>query len=431
MFDESCSTKYLIIGGGVSGLAFANFINSDDYLILEKESELGGYCRTIYQDGYIWDYAGHFFHFATDEMKNFFNSRISPNDLIYKTKSTKIFYNNLVIDFPFQANIHQLDKEEFIDCLYDLYFRKKNESENSLQSFLEMLYEKFGISITEKFLKPYNEKLYACDLNQLDKDAMGRFFPYADLEQVIRNFKNDYNGSYNASFMYPKDGAKVFVDALASDIDRKKICMKESVIEIDSEEKYVLTNLGRKISYEFLINSSPLNVFLELLGKQKYKDIAKKLSWNKVLVFNLGFSEKSKYKDIHWAYIPDKTINFYRVGFYDNILDEDRLSMYVEIGLPPEMSFDIDKELALTLQNIQKLGITDESHDLISYSVILMDPAYVHVDSNLDAIKAELKDEFKELQIFSIGRYGDWKYCSIEDSMIDALNIANKLNNEE
>ncbi len=39
-----------------------------------------------------------------------------------------------------------------------------------------MLYEKFGKNISEKFLVPYNEKLYACDLNMLDSDAMGRFF---------------------------------------------------------------------------------------------------------------------------------------------------------------------------------------------------------------------------------------------------------------
>lgn len=38
-----------------------------------------------------------------------------------------------------------------------------------------MLYCKFGRSIAEKFLIPYNKKLYACDLDKLDKDAMGRF----------------------------------------------------------------------------------------------------------------------------------------------------------------------------------------------------------------------------------------------------------------
>ena len=421
--------KYLIIGAGVSGLTFANFINHDDYLILEKEAEPGGYCRTIYLDGFILDYAGHFFHFATDKVKEIFKNRISSEELIYKDKCTKIFYKDKIIDFPFQTNIHQLEKEEFIDCLYDLYFRKNEDPNGNFTSFLNMLYSKFGISITEKFLKPYNEKLYACDLNELDKDAMGRFFPYADLEQIISNFKNHYKGSYNSTFMYPKNGAKVFVNALLENIALNKILLNEFVVEVNAKDKYAITNLGRRINYEFLINSSPLNSFLELFkNNPNYSSISKKLSWNRVLVYNLGFSKKSKITDIHWAYIPDKTINFYRVGFYDNILDSDKLSMYVEIGLPAKTEnesdeINIEEQLALTLKNLQKLEIIDIDNNLLSYSAIMMDPAYVHVDSDLESLKTLLKSELEMHQIYSIGRYGDWKYCSIEDSMIDALEL--------
>ena len=60
-------TKYLIIGAGISGLTFANYAKGD-YLIVEKESEVGGYCRTIKRKDYVWDYAGHFFHFKTEEI---------------------------------------------------------------------------------------------------------------------------------------------------------------------------------------------------------------------------------------------------------------------------------------------------------------------------------------------------------------------------
>ena len=60
-----------------------------------------------------------------------------------------------------------------------------------------MLYSKFGRSIAEMFLIPYNEKLYACDLNKLDTEAMGRFFPHADKYEIIRNFKKPDNFSYN------------------------------------------------------------------------------------------------------------------------------------------------------------------------------------------------------------------------------------------
>ena len=48
---ECTNVKYLIIGAGISGLTFANYIK-DNYLIVEKESEVGGYCRTIKKGDY-------------------------------------------------------------------------------------------------------------------------------------------------------------------------------------------------------------------------------------------------------------------------------------------------------------------------------------------------------------------------------------------
>lgn len=420
-------TKYLIVGTGVSGLTFANFINHDDYLLLEKESEVGGYCRTIYQDGFIWDYAGHFFHFARPEFKAFFESKIDDSELISQTKNTKIFYKGSVIDFPFQANIHQLPQQEFIDCLYDL----ANKTESQDGSFLSMLYGKFGKSITDKFLKPYNEKLYACDLNELDADAMGRFFPYVNLEQVIRNFKQDFNGSYNAYFLYPKKGARVFVDALLRDINNDKILLNESLAQIDVKNKIAITSHGKKIQYEYLINSMPLNKLVQILPQNHLvRDFSATLSSNQVLVFNLGFDKKSKFTDLHWAYFPDYETCFYRVGFYDNILQEDKLSLYVEIGMDCKGKVDESELLHKVLIDLKKVGIIDH-HQLVAHSSIIMNPAYVHINSQMQALKPALKDWLATLNIYTMGRYGDWKYCSIEDSMYDAVSLTKLFNHNE
>ena len=46
------NVKYLIIGGGISGLTAADYLKKD-YLLLEKEMEVGGYCRTIRRGDYI------------------------------------------------------------------------------------------------------------------------------------------------------------------------------------------------------------------------------------------------------------------------------------------------------------------------------------------------------------------------------------------
>lgn len=424
MSERELIVKNLIIGGGISGITLAYYLK-DDYLILEKENEVGGYCRTIKNPNYVWDFAGHFYHFKTDEMKKLFLSLVEPEEIITQKKVTKIYYKGTLVDYPFQANIHQLEKDEFIDCLYDLYFRnEKDEYDN----FLDMLYGKFGKSIVEKFLKPYNEKLYAVDLTKLDKNAMGRFFPYVNLEDVIKNFKSAKNTtSYNDTFLYLKKGTQYFIDKLYSKIDPSKVRLNTTVESIDTNNKIVKTNDGTVIRYENLVNTIPLNKFLQLL-QQDYSATIEKMTYNKVLVFNLGFDKKSlKYTTEHWVYYPDKSLNFYRVGFYDNILHQDKLSVYVEIGFTKDDRIDTEKHLQQVLDGMKQVGIIDDSFTLVDKSVIIMDPAYVHisesVDKDLDTVKAQLETQ----NIYTTGRYGKWTYCSMEDCMVWAKEIADMI----
>lgn len=140
--------------------------------VIGKDAEIGGYCKTIKQGNFVWDYSGHFFHFRNTFLEDYVCRNMVQDDILRCEKHTQIFYGEKYIDFPFQKNIHQLDKDEFIDCLYDLFITTGSD----YSTFKQMLYAKFGKSIAEKFLIPYNEKLYACDLNRLDVDAMGRFF---------------------------------------------------------------------------------------------------------------------------------------------------------------------------------------------------------------------------------------------------------------
>ena len=45
----------LIIGAGISGLASAAFRGKGaDLVVLERDSAIGGYCKTVKQDGFVW-----------------------------------------------------------------------------------------------------------------------------------------------------------------------------------------------------------------------------------------------------------------------------------------------------------------------------------------------------------------------------------------
>jgi len=155
--------------------------------VLEAERELGGYCKTVKRSGFVWDYSGHFFHFKHPDIERWLRDRMADQTIRVVHKRSFISHGGRLIDFPFQKNIHQLPQDEFIDCLHDLFFASTSNAPET--NFKEMLYRRFGRSIAEKFLIPYNEKLYACDLAELDRDAMGRFFPHADLPSIIRNIR--------------------------------------------------------------------------------------------------------------------------------------------------------------------------------------------------------------------------------------------------
>lgn len=404
----------IIIGAGATGLAYASF-TSNDFLIIESEKEIGGYCKTIKQNGFIWDYSGHFFHFRQPELEKYICKHIEPQTFLRCKKHTQILYKDKYIDFPFQKNIHQLEKQEFIDCLYDLFNNPYTKSPN----FHEMLYSKFGKSIAEKFLIPYNEKLYACNLNSLDTNAMGRFFPYADREEIISNFKNNSSQSYNESFTYPLGGAIEYINSLCHRVDRTKISLNEEAISINLEEHLLTTN-KRTIKFDNLISTIPFPFLLDKCRISYEKSI---YTWNKVLVFNLGFDSKGTDKINNWVYIPDKEICFYRVGYYDNIFNTDRMSLYVELGFYKDAAIDVSKWFARVMEDLRKCGIIT-NQKLIAKHHVIMNPAYVHITEKSQKDVEEKKNLLDKFDVYSIGRYGSWTYCSIEDGMIESQTLS-------
>jgi protoporphyrinogen oxidase len=410
------SVRTLIVGAGVSGLATAAFLGDSDYLVLEREAEIGGYCKTVKQDGFVWDYSGHFFHFKHPDIEKFLRDRIPGQAIRNVERKSFINYRGTLIDFPFQKNIHQLPKEELVECLYDLYFAQapNGAAAQPEENFKEMLYARFGRGIAEKFLIPYNEKLYACDLAALDKDAMGRFFPHADLTAIIRNMRVSDNASYNASFTYPEGGAIEYVRALASEVKADQIALDEGLVSIDLERKIARTT-RRELRYHRLVSSAP---FPRLLAAAALPHDPKVFSYNQVLVFNLGFDRKGP-RDVHWIYYPDRTLCFYRVGFYDNIFDTERMSLYVELGYPAGASIDTPAMLVRTLDDLRRIGLVRDHH-LLSHHSVVLDPAYVHITKDSLAEHARLDAKLKEHDVFSIGRYGAWTYCSIEDNIVEA-----------
>ena len=442
------TVDYLVIGAGMSGLGFASWLRELEpaarVLVLEGAAETGGYCRTVEKDGFVWDYSGHFFHFKHADIEARLRARMPGEDVRTVVKLSSIRYAGRDIDFPFQQNIHQLPHDEFLECLVDVFFAASGRPPNAPppRSFGEMLDQRLGKGITDKFLRPYNEKLYATDLDRLDVDAMGRFFPHADLADIIGNMRPGGPGGalpaspvggrspgksagYNATFTYPAGGAIRYVRALERDLPADAVRCGEPVTHIDTAARVATTPRG-KIQYRHLVSSAPLPALARMCDEPHDASV---FTSNKVLVFNLGFDRKGP-AGVHWMYFPDKATVFYRVGWYDNIIETvagpPRMSLYVEIGARTDETFDVAALQARVLADLAREGIVTD-HQLVASHHVVLDPAYVHITQASLAETARLRGALAARGVHAVGRYGGWTYCSIEDNLLETRALARQL----
>jgi protoporphyrinogen oxidase len=327
---------------------------------------------------------------------------IDPVTLRQVNKITDIDYKGQIIDFPFQHNISQLNKEEYEECLNDL----NDCGVEDKTTFKSYVRSTLGNGICDKFIIPYNEKLYACDLDKLEYDSMGRFFP-----------KRNNNATYNDTFIYPVKGSYEYIKSILKRVDETKIQLNTEVIDIDLKNKIVKTNNG-EIKFNKLVSTLPFDKLLQITNQPS------DLSSNKVVVFNLGFDKGSDIKT-HWRYYPNDEV-FYRVGFYNNILGQEKLSLYVEIGLEKTDTFDQVELLNTVLMDLRKSKVIT-NHNLIDYQFLMMNPAYVHITDKSKKTYENWCKKYNQQKIFSIGRYGEWTYCSIEDNIIKAKEISDYL----
>ncbi|HEU4728285.1 MAG TPA: FAD-dependent oxidoreductase [Kofleriaceae bacterium] len=435
----------VVIGAGVSGLGFANGWRERHpeaaVVVLEAEHEPGGYCRTVVRDGFVWDYSGHFFHFKEPAIERWLRDRMPGQDVRTVIRRAVIRYAGRDIDFPFQNHIHQLPRDEFLECLVDLFEASQRPAgEPPPASFGELLVRRLGRGITEKFLRPYNEKLYATDLDRLDVSAMGRFFPHASFGEIVAGMRPRPAGGgggpggigYNATFTYPAGGAVQYIHALLRDLPAGTVACGEPVTAIDLAARHVVTP-RRRIAFDRVVSSAPLPALARLCGVAHDAGV---FSSNQVLVYNLGFDRKGP-PDVHWMYFPDPSRVFYRVGWYDNILPPrpgasaagDRMSLYVEIGAPHGARIDVEALRGRVLADLRREAIVTD-HQLIAHHHVVLDPAYVHITQASLAETARLRAALAERGVHSIGRYGGWTYCSIEDNLIEARALAAALDRE-
>ena len=432
----------MILGAGLTGLSVAYHLEQNgfyDFKIFEKENTSGGLLRSFYPNGFTFDFTGHLLHINNDYFRNFLNkiAGIQNFDLVYRNSC--IHFDNKLIPYPFQMNLGNLAEEQIIDSVYGFINRKKHIRKP--KSFYEWVLKYFGSGIGKHFFFPYNQKLLSYDTKKITASWTGRFVPQTNLKTILSCALNKTtNGhiGYNSSFYYPKkEGIYYLIKQLEKNI-KSKINTNYKAINIDLKNKVILFENGHKEKFKKLITTMPLDLLLKTITESSSTNLSKcadNLLCNSVLNFNLGFDVKNL-TNKHWMYFPQKNTPFYRVGFWHNInknsAPKNNSAIYGEFSYLSNKTSN-KKITNITEKSINKtLEVLKLTNSNINTKKILNLPhAYVIYNFWREKNLTKLLKKLNDLSIYSIGRYGEWKYSSMQEAVLDGKKCAESILKKE
>lgn len=428
--------KIVIIGAGLTGLSTAYHLESHgffDYALFEKEAEAGGLCRTATQDGFTFDYTGHFLHINEDYFKSFINNVIGLETFSQIARKSYIYSHGVHTNYPYQMNLHGLPKEVIADCIEG--FINKDTSSIPDGSYIQWVEQNFGAGFGKHFFFPYQEKMFAHDLRTITSSWTGRFVPSTTLRQIVYGAitaTEDKNIGYNAQFWYPRQGGIAqLVNKLAEQIITP-INTNHEIASIDLRKKIITCTNGHAEPFTTLVNTMPLNQFLKKLKEPASLNVSaahKYLVCNSVVNFNLGVS-RPDLTTKNWVYYPEQKLPFYRLVFphtcSPHMTPPGCSSLSGEVANIHASAQIMQERTAAALASAKKLyGIQDS--EVVTQKLLHLPNAYVIYDTwrehNLKNIHAALNEH----GLYSIGRYGEWKYASMQEAILDGKTMAEQL----
>ncbi|MDR3647400.1 MAG: FAD-dependent oxidoreductase [Candidatus Babeliales bacterium] len=420
--------KIVILGAGLTGISAAYHLEQNnfyDYKMFEKENEIGGLCRSVYQDGFTFDYTGHLLHINDNYFSTLIDNLVGKENFNSINRRSFIYSKDVYTHYPFQINLFGLPQNVITECLEG--FKARPQTSTEPKTFYQWVLKNFGRGFGKHFFFTYQNKIFAYDIKKISSSWTGRFVPQTSLEQIIQGSEKEpdlQNVGYNSQFYYPKkDGIIYWVQKIADKI-KNPVYKNHCVKSINLKNKIVTFTNGHCESYEKLITTIPLDLLLNLIEDTSctsLKQAANKLVCNSVVNFNLG-TNKENLSDKHWIYFPENQYPFYRIGFphnfSTNVTPAGCSSLYGEFAYTKNSKINIEETLKYAIASTQKLLKISES-DILVKKIIHIDRAYVIYNFWREENLAKLHEKLNENDIYSIGRYGEWKYSSMQEAVLD------------
>lgn len=401
-----------VVGAGLAGLCVAKELK--DCVVFEAK-KVGGLLSSEEVDGFTFDTGGSHIIFSSDSevLKEILSF---AGDYLEHRRRAFVFYRGRLVKYPFENGIFSLPAHERFEILKDFVenlLREKEKPKNLLEWFRFV----FGNAITEKYLRPYNEKLWKRDLREISLDWVGGRIPNPPIEDVLRSAVGIETEGYTHQlrFFYPLSGG---IETLARNLAKKVEIKMEAVKKIEIEEKIVVNG---EYEFEKLVYTAPLKELPSILrDAREIKKEIDELEFNSLAVVGLGV--KGRVPNVHWIYVPQEDVIFHRVAFLSNyspkMAPKSCSTIIAEISNPGKFSEDD------IVEGLKKIGIENEVEVFKTwnwkYAYIVYNHSY---RENVEKIRSFLTRR----NIIPFGRFGSWEYLNMDAVWKGAKEVARRL----
>jgi UDP-galactopyranose mutase len=471
------NVKCAIIGAGPTGLSAAYHLDKDT-LLLDKNSSVGGWCRSIQDKGFTFDYAGHIM-FSNDPYVLKLYQTLLGNNLHWQNREAWIYSKNVFTRYPFQGALYGLPPSVIKECVVgamearygslktpDVKCVAANAQEagdvkdtidtevadccadgtvtlpaatnipsssfvplenRSPGNFEEFIYKTWGAGIAKHFAIPYNRKLWTVPLNEMETSWLGGRVPLPDLEEIIEGALEPVGKPMgpNARFGYPlRGGFQALMSGFLPHI-KGSIELNADVVSVSPREHLIALADGRRFCYEHLISTMPLPELIKLIGEEAPPEVrtaARGLRHISVRCVNLGIAREN-ITDKHWIYYPEDTV-FHRIFVQGNASPECNppggFALTCEISYSPTKPLPCDGQslIARCVDDLTKVGLLNPDDRLITANQVDMPYAYVLYDHARARNVAIVKAWLAEYDILLSGRYSEWEYYNSDHAFI-------------
>mgnify|MGYP002749984850 FL=1 len=399
--------KYLILGAGPAGLTVANRLKQvgvSNFLVLEKENEAGGLCRSKDIDGSAFDIGGgHFLDVRRPNVNAFLFGFMPEKEWDKYDRDSRIVVNGNVVNHPIEANIWQMKLEDQVEYLKSIAVAGCNVGAQMPEDFVDWIYWKLGSKVAEDYMIPYNQKMFGKELNQLGTYWLEKL-PNVSFEETLLSCltKKAYGTQPgHTQFYYPKKYGYGELWLRMADSIKGQIEYNKTVKAIDFTTRTVTTADGMSYQADKIITTIPWLEFDEITGMPD--DIRESIHELKFSSIQTEYYPENLDTPCQWIYYPDPRLSYHRILVRHNFCPNSR-------GYWTET-------------NSERIGM-EEPNDHFKY---MNQYAYPLNTIKKPAIMKHLLSWSKEHDVIGLGRWGEHQHYNSDVTVDLALKLVESL----